>query len=97
MLKLLSVFPLLLSPLLGLSQFNTVRHDKALPLVQIDSFAGNRPAAMPNTVHGSRQGASMPLTSLLINSPYGERFDPFSGEAAYHRGIDFSASQDSVL
>lgn len=39
----------------------------------------------------------MPLISTTVNSPYGRRLDPLTGELTHHKGIDFRARQDSVL
>ncbi|MFD1187201.1 M23 family metallopeptidase [Pontibacter rugosus] len=39
----------------------------------------------------------MPLQRPVINSRYGQRADPVSGQTAMHRGIDFRADRDTVL
>jgi murein DD-endopeptidase MepM/ murein hydrolase activator NlpD len=40
--------------------------------------------------HHTAEPVSWPLLGRLMG-PYGERTDPFSGEGAYHRGVDISA------
>ena len=36
--------------------------------------------------------AGRPVTGGFISSYFGERMDPFSGEEAYHKGVDFAGS-----
>ena len=38
------------------------------------------------------QPAIWPVTGKLMLSPFGQRTDPFSGEGAFHKGVDISAA-----
>lgn len=102
MLKLYLFSILLIFPSIVYSQFNTVKIIKTLPSVQIaeptDTLKQGR-AESPSSgpVTAPRLQVSMPLHSPIINSPYGGRPDPLTGELAHHKGIDFHARQDSVL
>ena len=38
-----------------------------------------------------------PVGGKLMQSPYGNRLDPFSGEGAFHKGVDISASYGTAV
>lgn len=41
--------------------------------------------------------ASLPLEGFSMTSTYGYRFDPFSGEKKFHRGIDLKTNHSQVF
>lgn len=43
-----------------------------------------------------RRYLSLPIDSMVITSPYGQRKDPFTGKVAYHKGIDIRGNNDYV-
>lgn len=52
--------------------------------------------------HGLSQVAEMlplgnPVSKVRVTSPYGTRVDPFNGNPAMHKGIDFAGSLDTPL
>lgn len=102
MLKLCLFSILLIFPSIVYSQFITVRIIKPLPSVQIaeptDTLKqGRAEPPSPGPAAAPRLQVSMPLHLPIINSPYGARPDPITGEFSHHKGIDFRARQDSVL
>ncbi len=46
---------------------------------------------------GSALLASPPLENFSMTSPYGYRSDPFSGEKAFHQGIDLKTNRSAVF
>jgi murein DD-endopeptidase MepM/ murein hydrolase activator NlpD len=43
-----------------------------------------------------RQYLSLPVDSLIINSPYGYRTDPFTNKRKFHKGVDLEADFNYV-
>ena len=102
MLKLWLLSSLLIFSRPVFSQFNTVKQTRTIPSVQIAELTetleqGAGPTSSSTHRTASLLQVSMPLNSPAINSPYGRRLDPITGELAHHKGIDFRARQDSVL
>lgn len=91
-------------PFFGISQgFNTVKFKKEVPEVELkkieakDSlFFDSTTMEKPDSSNLRKKLVSLPLDSLKVTSLFGMRTDPFNGREKFHRGIDFSARQDSV-
>lgn len=92
------------------SQFNTVKKIKVLPQIQIDTVGErtklkndllvveNIDSSWHEPVPSLKSAiVSMPLSQPIINSKFGNRIDPLTGEESFHQGIDFKGSADSVM
>ena len=58
--------------------------------------------ALENVILGRQLSADIrptgrPVTEGYISSAFGERMDPFDGEEAFHRGVDFAADAGSAV
>lgn len=65
-------------------------------LEQRIGLGGAQLSALENVILGRQLSADIrptgrPVTQGYISSYYGERMDPFDGEEAFHRGVDFAA------
>lgn len=95
----------------GYCQFNTVLQKKEVPKTEPTlATAENRlieeeqKAVIINDGLSSdrraywnqRRYLSLPIDSMVITSPYGQRKDPFTGKVAYHKGIDMRGNNDYV-
>lgn len=92
----------------GHSQFNTVKKNLNLSKVEVDTIdkVEEAPIALLDECWQGKTdeskwkpgpAVSMPLSSPLINSAYGNRIDPLTGKVKFHHGIDFKGSADSVM
>jgi len=108
--KILPLAPLLAIQITAYSQFNTVKKIKILPQIQVDSIADK--SKLQNIIVATdpidsiryemtkqqpESTVSMPLSRLVINSNFGPRRDPLTGEVKFHEGIDFKGYSDSVM
>lgn len=95
----------------GYCQFNTVLQKKEIPkteptlattenrlieeeqkaVIINDGLSSDRRAYW-----NQRRYLSLPIDSMVITSPYGQRKDPFTGKVAYHKGIDMKGNNDYV-
>lgn len=95
----------------GYCQFNTVLQKKEVPKIQPTLattenklIEEEQKAVLINDAVSSERRAywnqrrylSLPLDSMVITSPYGQRKDPFTGKVAYHKGIDIRGNNDYV-
>jgi murein DD-endopeptidase MepM/ murein hydrolase activator NlpD len=63
---------------------------------------GAQLGALENVILGRQLSADIrptgrPVTEGYISSAFGERMDPFDGEEAFHRGVDFAADAGSAV
>ncbi len=66
-------------------------------LQRLLDFRGAQLSALENVLLGRQLTAEIvpagrPVTEGYMSSAFGERMDPFNGEEAFHKGVDFAAS-----
>jgi murein DD-endopeptidase MepM/ murein hydrolase activator NlpD len=71
-------------------------------LQQRIELRGAQLGALENVILGRQLSADIrptgrPVTEGYISSAFGERMDPFDGEEAFHRGVDFAADAGSAV
>lgn len=71
-------------------------------LQRLVDFRGAQLAALENVLLGRQLTAEIvpagrPVVEGYISSAFGERMDPFNGEEAFHKGIDFAASAGATV
>ena len=109
--KLILFAFLLLFTSSGYCQFNTVLQKKEVPkteptlaTTENKLIEEEQKAILINDAVSSERRAywnrrrylSLPIDSMVITSPYGQRRDPFTGKVAYHKGIDIRGNNDYV-
>jgi murein DD-endopeptidase MepM/ murein hydrolase activator NlpD len=72
----------------SVSDYDFLRSDRALALPSRNSRRLVPLAAQPSI---------WPVDGPLMRSPYGKRTDPFSGEGAFHTGVDISAPSGTAV
>lgn len=96
----------------GYAQFNTVTPPKEAPAVvptlatqanrvivetgEQTVFINDKFADQRREIFNRRKFFSLPIDSMVINSPYGMRTDPIDGTTKMHKGIDLNAYNDYV-
>jgi murein DD-endopeptidase MepM/ murein hydrolase activator NlpD len=71
-------------------------------LQRLVDFRGAQLAALETVLLGRQLTAEIvpagrPVAEGYISSSFGERMDPFNGEEAFHKGIDFAASAGATV
>jgi murein DD-endopeptidase MepM/ murein hydrolase activator NlpD len=71
-------------------------------LQRVIDFRGAQLSALENVLLGKQLSADTlptgrPVAEGYVSSGYGERMDPFNGEEAFHKGIDFAASAGATV
>lgn len=66
-------------------------------LQRMIDFRGAQLSALENVLLGKQLSAEIvpagrPVAEGYVSSAFGERMDPFNGEEAFHKGVDFAAS-----
>lgn len=66
-------------------------------LQRLVDFRGAQLAALETVLLGKQLSANImpagrPVSEGYVSSAFGERMDPFNGEEAFHKGVDFAAS-----
>ena len=93
----------LIIPIRVQAQFNTVKRMKHLLEVQVNitnaekDCADQKIVSKKSLIKSSYLAASMPLAAPYIDSNYGNRQDPLTGNIKFHAGIDFKGASDSVM
>lgn len=71
-------------------------------LQRMIDFRGAQLSALENVLLGKQLSAEIlpagrPVAEGYISSGFGERMDPFNGEEAFHKGVDFAASAGATV
>lgn len=74
-----------------LSQFRARLTDREKQLAILESLLSNRKLEEQSWLSGR------PVEKGWISSPYGQRKDPFTGQPAMHKGIDFAGREGSGI
>lgn len=68
---------------------------------QVDSITANLPLQETESVDSKQKqwissysSITYPLKSIKITSPYGYRYDPFTGKLSWHNGLDLRAKNE---
>jgi len=72
----------------SVEDYDYLRHVKLLALSGKTSRGFQMPSGTPSL---------WPVDGKLIQSSYGQRVDPFSGEGAFHKGVDISAPTGTAV
>jgi murein DD-endopeptidase MepM/ murein hydrolase activator NlpD len=71
-------------------------------LQRLVDFRGAQLAVLESVLLGRQLNAEIvpagrPVTEGYMSSAFGERMDPFNGEEAFHKGVDFAASAGATV
>lgn len=87
----------------SIPQTNASIQEKALPgktpadkNIIVPTSAQLTPDSLHQQYIDSYLSVSFPMQHLFINSPFGQRKDPFTGKKRNHNGLDLRASGDEV-